>query len=103
MDKRALVETCDLAQQSIEHLTDVIARLREYATRDQAADDLVKPNSDLQDLNFKVSPELHRAFKTTASLRKIAMKDLLEAAFRCWQDTYGDDLTRFLLPPHLDK
>lgn len=61
------------------------------------------PNSGFQDLNFKVSPELHSAFKITAAMCKIPMKDLLEAAFRCWQEHYGTEHTRSLLPPKLNK
>lgn len=33
------------------------------------------------DLNFKVSPEFHRAFKVQASLRGLSMRELLELAF----------------------
>lgn len=34
------------------------------------------------DLNFKVSPEFHRAFKVQASLRGLSMRELLELSFR---------------------
>jgi hypothetical protein len=64
-----------------------------------APDNLSKPNSGLQDMNFKMSPEFHRAFKITASIRGMAMKDLLEASFRCWVEHYGDDQAKALLPP----
>ena len=53
-----------------------------------------------QDLNFKVSPEMHRAFKATASLKGILMIDLLEASFQCWQEKFGDEQTRNLMPPN---
>lgn len=33
------------------------------------------------DLNFKVSPEFHRAFKVQASLRGLSMRELLELSF----------------------
>lgn len=61
-------------------------------------DNMSKPNSGLQDLNFKVEPELHRAFKVVASLRGMSMKDLMEASFRCWLEQYGDEHMRLLLP-----
>jgi hypothetical protein len=54
-------------------------------------------------LNFKVSPEMHRAYKTTASLKGIPMKDLLEASFECWQETFGDEQTRNLMPKRWAK
>ena len=46
---------------------------------------------------------MHLAFKATAAMRNMSMKDLLEAAFRLWLDTHGDDFTRKLLPPKVDK
>ena len=51
-----------------------------------------------QDLNFKVSPEMHRAFKTTASLRGIPMVDLFKESFQSWQEKFGDEQTRSLMP-----
>lgn len=33
------------------------------------------------DLNFKVSPDFHRAFKVQASLRGLSMRELLELSF----------------------
>lgn len=64
----------------------------------QTFDNLSRPNSGLQDLNFKVSPDFHRAFKLSATMRGIPMKDLLEASFRAWLEIYGDDAMRALLP-----
>jgi hypothetical protein len=52
----------------------------------------------LKDLNFKVCPSLHRAFKITAALRGIKMKELLDAAFRCWLIMYGDEALKRALP-----
>lgn len=49
-----------------------------------------------RDMNFKVDPEFHRAFKTTASIRGMSMKELLESAVQCWLERYGDDQTRHL-------
>lgn len=64
-----------------------------------APDNLSKPNSGVQDLNFKVDPELHRAFKLAATMRGMSMKDLLDASFRCWLEQYGDEQLKALLPP----
>jgi hypothetical protein len=52
-----------------------------------------------QDLNFKVSPEMHQAFKATAALRDITMVYLLEESFQCYQEKFGDEQTRSLMPP----
>ena len=38
-------------------------------------------SGSVHDLNFKVSPEFHRAFKVQASLRGLSMRELLEVAF----------------------
>lgn len=59
---------------------------------------LSQPNSGLQDLNFKVDPALHHAFKVTAAMRNMPMKDLLDAAFRCYVEHYGTDIERGMLP-----
>jgi hypothetical protein len=56
-------------------------------------------NTGVHDMNFKMDPDFHRAFKATASIRNMAMKELLEASFRCWVDAHGDDLIKSLLPP----
>ena len=61
-------------------------------------DNLSKPVTALQDLNFKMDPDFHRAFKAVATLRGMSMKELLEASFRCWLEHYGDDQLRMLLP-----
>ena len=36
------------------------------------------------DLNFKVDPDFHRAFKTEATVRGMSMKELLEASFKAF-------------------
>lgn len=59
-----------------------------------APDNLSKPSDDLQDMNFKVSPAFHRAFKITAVTRGMSMKELLEAAFRTWQERYENGSPR---------
>lgn len=66
---------------------------------DQPAENLANPNTGIQDLNFKVSPELHKAFKAAAAMKGLAMKELLEACFRCWVELYGDDTIKRMLPP----
>jgi hypothetical protein len=55
--------------------------------------------SDVQDLNFKVSPNLHRAFKVIAAERGMPMKDLLNSALRCWIEIYGNERDKTRLPP----
>lgn len=70
---------------------------------EQAPDNMQKPNSGTQDMNFKVDPIFHQAFKVTAAMRKMPMKDLLEAAYRCWLEHYGSDAERTMLPPKVDK
>jgi hypothetical protein len=52
----------------------------------------------LKDLNFKVKPDLHYAFKMIAARRDMKMKDLLKASLRAWIDAYGDDDDRELMP-----
>jgi hypothetical protein len=63
------------------------------------APNLATANSGVQDMNFKMDPAFHRAFKATASMRNMAMKELLEASFRCWIDVHGDETEKMLLPP----
>jgi hypothetical protein len=65
----------------------------------EAAPNLATANSGIQDMNFKMDPAFHRAFKTTASMRNMAMKELLEASFRCWVEEHGNDIEKALLPP----
>ena len=36
------------------------------------------------DLNFKVGPDFHQAFKTEATIRRMSMKELLEASFKAF-------------------
>jgi hypothetical protein len=51
-----------------------------------------------KDLNFKVDPDFHFAFKMTATRRKMPMKDLLDAAFTCWLEQCGTEDEKSLLP-----
>lgn len=44
----------------------------------------------IRDLNFKVSPEFHLRFKTTATMWGMSMKDLLEASFAAWTEKFGN-------------
>jgi hypothetical protein len=41
-------------------------------------------SNGLQDLNFKVDPAFHLAFKAAATANRMSMKDLLEESFREW-------------------
>lgn len=66
-------------------------------------DNLSKPNTGLQDMNFKMDADFHRAFKVAASMRNMAMKEMLEASFRCWVEHYGDPSIQALLPPKIEK
>lgn len=63
------------------------------------APNLAQANSGAQDMNFKMDPAFHRAFKATASMRNMAMKELLEASFRTWVEINGNDVEKQLLPP----
>jgi hypothetical protein len=42
-------------------------------------------------MNFKVTPDFHRAFKTMSTIGDMSMKELLEASFRSWLKQYGDE------------
>jgi hypothetical protein len=55
-------------------------------------------SKQFQDLNFKVSLDLRRAFKVTAAYRNIPMKELLDGSFRCWLAEFGDETLNGLLP-----
>lgn len=67
-------------------------------TLEQTPENLTKPaETGFQDLNFKVSPDFHRLFKTTAVMRGMSMKELLEAAFNHYVQSFPtrqDDLFR---------
>jgi hypothetical protein len=41
----------------------------------------IRPNVDL---NFKVDPDFHQSFKTEATIRRMSMKELLEASFKAF-------------------
>jgi hypothetical protein len=56
-----------------------------------APNNLSIPNSGLQDLNFKVDPIFHRMFKRVANTKDMSMKELLESAFNCWVEKFGDE------------
>lgn len=58
----------------------------------------MKPNSSLQDMNFKVDPKFHRAFKVASTMNGMSMKELLDASFRTWIDKYGAEPLKTLLP-----
>jgi len=67
-------------------------------TLDTAPDNLSRPSeTTLQDLNFKVSPDFHRAFKVAATTRGMTMKELLEACYSHYMQAFPmkqDDLFR---------
>lgn len=65
----------------------------------ETLDNLAKSNAGSENMNFKMDPDFHRAFKTISSLRNMRMKELLEAAMRCWIDKYGNEFEKTLLPP----
>jgi hypothetical protein len=62
----------------------------------ETPDNLSKGTESIQDLNFKVESGFHRRFKMTAVARGMSMKELLEAAFECWVERYGE------MPPDSD-
>jgi hypothetical protein len=64
----------------------------------EAPDNMAKPPGGIQDMNFKMDADFHLAFKTAATMNKMAMKELLEASFRCWVEQYGSDVVKSLLP-----
>jgi hypothetical protein len=43
----------------------------------------------LKDMSFKVDPDFHHLFKTTASSYRLSMKELLEESFELWRKTKG--------------
>ena len=45
----------------------------------------------MKDLNFKVEPSFHQAFKLEAARRKLSMKELLKASFWLWVMFYPPD------------
>ena len=60
-------------------------------------DNTSKPNSGLQDFNFKIAPIDHRRFQVARSYVGMSGKDLILAAFQCWIDTYADDTLKKIL------
>jgi hypothetical protein len=52
-------------------------------------DNLSRSGDDIQDMNFKVSADFHRRYKTTATIWGMSMKDLLEASFKLWVEKHG--------------
>lgn len=56
----------------------------------ETPNNLTIPNSGRHDLNFKVSPELRRRFKTEAAARGWNMKQLLEACFESFLRQHGE-------------
>jgi hypothetical protein len=56
---------------------------------------MTSPSS--KDLNFKVDPSFHRAFKTASAISGLSMKELLEASFLAWTDARGAETLRGFL------
>jgi hypothetical protein len=65
---------------------------------EQPLENMAKPNSGIQDLNFKVDPDFHLAFKLAATMKGMSMKEVLEASFKHWVERYGDNRLRAMLP-----
>ena len=55
---------------------------------EEAPDNLSRPSSDYVDLNFKVTADFHRRFKTEAVIRGMKMKDFLETCFKHYVATF---------------
>jgi hypothetical protein len=51
----------------------------------------------LKDLNFKVDPSFHRAFKTASAISGLSMKELLEASLLAWIDAHGAETLKAFL------
>lgn len=50
-----------------------------------------------KDLNFKVDPSFHRAFKTASAMSGLSMKELLEASLHAWIDVHGAETLKAFL------
>ncbi len=57
----------------------------------EAPDNLSQPTDEvaMQDVNFRVKADLHRQFKMEAAARSMSMRELFEASFICYIETYG--------------
>jgi hypothetical protein len=64
-------------------------RLPEVPTPAETPSNLSVSSDGVRDLNFKVSPEFHLRFKTTATVWGMSMKDLLEASYAAWVEKFG--------------
>ncbi len=67
----------------------VAKRLPEVPKPVETPNNLSIGSDGIRDLNFKVSPEFHLRFKTTATLWGMSMKELLEASYAAWVEKYG--------------
>jgi hypothetical protein len=78
-------------------------RRRDSATSDPIAThprkSRMKKGEGLQDLNFKVHKDLHRAIKVAASLLGMSMKEFLAVMYGSWLKHDCDDETMPPLPP----
>jgi hypothetical protein len=55
------------------------------------------PSPTVKDLNFKVSPSFHRAFKAASTMSDLSMKELLEASLLAWIDANGAETLKAFL------
>jgi hypothetical protein len=58
---------------------------------------MTSPSPKLKDLNFKVDPSFHRAFKTASAMSGLSMKELLEASLHAWTDVHGAETLKAFL------
>ena len=58
---------------------------------------MAPPSPKLKDLNFKVDPSFHRAFKTASAMSGLSMKELLEASLLAWTDAHGAETLKAFL------
>ncbi len=54
-----------------------------------ASEDVEQVDPGVQDLNFKVAPDLHFRFKMEATRRRLSMKELFELCFNRFLETEG--------------
>jgi hypothetical protein len=58
---------------------------------------MASPSAKLKDLNFKVDPSFHRAFKTASAMSGLSMKELLEASLLVWIEAHGAETLKAFL------
>lgn len=74
------------------------ARATEAPSPTSSAEQHMTPSlPTLKDLNFKVDPSLHRAFKTASAMSGLSMRELLEASLLAWIDAHGAETLKAFL------